>query len=364
MNFLNNITLRRKRTYLDPNTSNVSDVSTHTVHDESVSSMPDLSCDESQNELIIKLKQQITKLESELTSAHQEIESLSSENARLKLTNNELLEKNNLNNIGTHHSAKKITKTKTPNKNKNKIRKKPQSSTTVDHCDTDIQPSSSNESLHLVSDKPNEEKKSKSKIHILSTNTRNKILTISQKTFSENYKICHFLMPNCGTEQLIYKLDTKIQDFTMNDFCVILIGEEDFKNTHDYFSLIFYIREILQKLNHTNIIICAPTYKYGYHTNMYNWRVENFNNLLYFDILEHKHAYFLDTNKNLKCSYDMFNKQSCTVNKYGMETIFQDIQDYINGIIQYDIQTIDSAKHGDQLIDNNSYESESMFFRN
>lgn len=369
MNFLNyNITLRRPRTYSDPNKNNVSEVSTHTVHDESVSSMPDLSNDESQNELIDKLKQQIKKLESELSSAHQEIETLSIENTNLKCANLELLEQNNVYKTITQSPIKKI-KTKTPLR-KEKVRGNKQihtscqlqSSPTIDITNTPDQPLSSTGTKTMQRQTETKKKKPINKIHILSTNTRHKILSISQNTFPEKYEICHYLKPNCNTEQLINNLETKIQDFTMNDFCVILIGEEDFKSTHDYFSLILYIREVLQKLNHTNIIICAPTFKYGHHTNMFNWRVANFNNLLYFDILEHEHAYFLDSNRNLKCSYEMFNIKSGTVNNVGVKTIFEDIRDFINGIIQYDLHTVDSPSSSNQLT--SDITADSLFFRN
>lgn len=361
MNFINNITFRRKRTYSDPNTSNISEASTHTLDNDSVSSMPDESSDELQSEVILKLKQQINKLESELNIAHQEIETLSQENTNLKRINITLQDENN------QYKTIKNTpnKTKTPNTIEKNRRNKKQKTLCEAHSSpsnppaTD-QPVSSTPTLHQ---KDIKRKNTKSKIHILSTDTRNKILSICQKTLSDNYTTCHYLKPNCNTEQLIHNLETIVQDFTINDFCVILIGEDDFKNSRDYFGLIFYIREILQKLNHTNIIICAPTYKYGYYTNMFNWRVENFNNLLYFDILEHKHAYFLDSNKNLKCSYEMFNIENGKVNNLGMETIFQDIRVYIDGIIKYDIQTMHNPTQENQLINEDNFESESMFFR-
>lgn len=92
-------------------------------------------------------------------------------------------------------------------------------------------------------------------------------------------------------------------------------------------------------MKHTNIIICAPTYKYGSHCNMYNWRVQNFNNLLYLDTLAQEHAYFLDSNKNLTWDYNMFDRRTGTIYNNGMKTIFKDIQEFIDGIILYETQT-------------------------
>lgn len=137
---------------------------------------------------------------------------------------------------------------------------------------------------------------------------------------------------------MLYNIDAKLKYFTLNDFCVILIGEEDFKTTAAYFDLIFYIRSTLSEIKHTNIIICTPTFKYGRHTNIYNCRVENFNNLLYLVILAHEHAYFLDSNKNLSCDIKMFDNFTGKLNNYGMSIAFTDIFYYINDIIKFDLQ--------------------------
>lgn len=61
-------------------------------------------------------------------------------------------------------------------------------------------------------------------------------------------------------------------------------------------------------------------------------RVENFNNLLYQDILAHEHAYFIDSNKNLTWDYEMYRQNTGTVNNYGMQIIFQDIAALIDYI--------------------------------
>lgn len=121
------------------------------------------------------------------------------------------------------------------------------------------------------------------KLCIVSTNKRNKILNIAKNTF-QNYEICHYVSPNCNTEQLISNLDKKLIDYTMDDFCVILIGENDLYKTDNYVNIIIKLRETLQKVQNTNIIICVPTFKLSNYSILFNWRIETFNNLLYLDL--------------------------------------------------------------------------------
>ncbi|KAF9410398.1 hypothetical protein HW555_010524 [Spodoptera exigua] len=112
------------------------------------------------------------------------------------------------------------------------------------------------------------------------------------------YNICHYITPNGSTEQLLNGIQTKLRDYTMTDYCIILIGE-DFKTTSNYDNDILLIRKILKQVSHTNIIICFPTYKLTNYNNLYNWRIETFNNLLYLDLIKHEHAFYLDSNYDL-----------------------------------------------------------------
>lgn len=139
----------------------------------------------------------------------------------------------------------------------------------------------------------------KPKLHILSSNKDNKILNIVNNKMSEMFSICHYLTPNCNTKHLLKDIEHKLVNFTMKDFCVIFLMEENFKTVYEYFELIKYIRLKLQKITHTNVIMCVPSYKYGSQFDDYNWNVELFINLLHLDNMTHKYSYMLDTNLNV-----------------------------------------------------------------
>lgn len=165
----------------------------------------------------------------------------------------------------------------------------------------------------------------KAKICMLSANKHNTMLSTAERYFCENFELCHYLNPDVGIKDLLKNAETKLEDFTMNDFCMLFIGERDFKTTQNYVELVLYLRKVIQKLNHTNIVICFPTYNCGRYSSLFNWRVETFNNLLYLDIVTHEHAYLLDCNLNLTYDYSNFSRHSGRVNNQGMNTIFQDL---------------------------------------
>lgn len=167
--------------------------------------------------------------------------------------------------------------------------------------------------------------KIKSKLCILSTNKHNGILSKAQNYF-KNYSLCHYLTPNGDIKQQLRGLDTKLKAFTTDDYCIIFLGEEDFLRTKNYIDLIIYIRDVIQPLRHTNIIMCYPTYKIGKLNSMYNWRIEHFNNLLYLDVLTHEHLYLIDSNQNLYYDKSMFNiMYDGTINDHGINTVFEDL---------------------------------------
>ncbi|CAH1643118.1 unnamed protein product [Spodoptera littoralis] len=344
MSFFENITLRRRRTNSDSNLINSSQFSTSTHNDDnSMGSMPDLSVD-ADNEQITQLKQRIQNLEQELKSAHLEIESLSLENSSLKQTNDELLRKNKFYNTISCSPRKKNTPNKPVQTKTKKGKMKsantqttmyPMSPVLTESCDDANSKHTATDHLrktYPVTQTQNKLTKKLNTIHIVSSNKKNKILTIAENTFPDKYKLCHYLLPNSNTEQLIKNIEIKLHGMTMNDFCVLMIGEEDFNTTKDYIYIISKLKQTLQRQKFTNIIICAPTYKCGSHIgSMYNWRVQNFNNKLYLDVLQYEYAYFLDTNKNLRWG-EMFHKTNGTVNNYGMSIIFKDVIDFITGI--------------------------------
>lgn len=142
MDFLQNITIRRTRTQSDSNLNKTNELSTDTLDDESdntesLSSLPNLSKEYQQKELLIMFKAQIENLETELRGAHQEIECLSLENTNLKKLNQDLVKKNKLYKTVTCRPVKS-TKTITPNKKKNRNDKQTQTAATCSSKLTDL----------------------------------------------------------------------------------------------------------------------------------------------------------------------------------------------------------------------------------
>jgi hypothetical protein len=97
------------------------------------------------------------------------------------------------------------------------------------------------------------------KISILSTNKTNSLLSIATKTIPQ-FNLCHYLTTNCSLKQLIYSLEKKLTNYTMQDFCVILIGEDDFVTKNDYSDIIIYLRDIGTTKNTTHKYYYMFTY--------------------------------------------------------------------------------------------------------
>lgn len=155
------------------------------------------------------------------------------------------------------------------------------------------------------------------------SNYTNYMLKLLKNSFpSEN--TCHYLAPGGGTRELFRGIENKLRDFTFNDFCIVYIGDQDFKTSINYDSLVDYIQMQLSEVQHTNIIICLPTFKIGYYSNLFIKRVERFNNLLYKINLKYEFSYILDSNLNLTFDNVMFSR-SGNVNRRGFQTIFSDL---------------------------------------
>lgn len=171
----------------------------------------------------------------------------------------------------------------------------------------------------------------KHNICILSGETSNRLYKISQRTDLSNFNLCHYRMPKCGLKHILINIDKKVENFTHNDYCVIYIGEEDFRTTYNYIELVTFIRSKLQNLTHTNFIICLPTFKYTMEDKniMFNNRVDMFNNLIYIDVETHKYAYILDSNLNLPYTYDSYNQRYGSLNNKGLSIILFDLQNLI-----------------------------------
>jgi hypothetical protein len=105
--------------------------------------------------------------------------------------------------------------------------------------------------------------KSRSKLCIISNQRHNGALAAIENAFDGSTDYCHYAMPNCTINGILKTLKNKLLHFTLSDYCVILLGEIDFINNPDNTELIRNIRSEVQKINHTNVIICLPTYICG-----------------------------------------------------------------------------------------------------
>lgn len=169
----------------------------------------------------------------------------------------------------------------------------------------------------------------KNKLCIISSNKTNKILSIPHNTFP-NSKLCHCLSPNCGINMRINNIESKLTDYTMQHYCVILIGGDDFIPTQNYSELVFNIHDKLSTIIHTNVILCVPTFKYNDYCAMFNWRIEMLNYQLYHNIQVYDYAILFDFNLNLLYDYSMMTKQTGRLNNYGMRNIFDNLKMYLH----------------------------------
>lgn len=168
---------------------------------------------------------------------------------------------------------------------------------------------------------------------IISSNKRNKVITTARSSL-QNSKLCHFLVPNVGLRQLLVNLENKVQNYTLYNSCIIMIGENDFEISMDYKNLVNILRTELLKIQHTNVFICLPTFRQGlYKSLLFNQRVETFNNLLYLDNLKYEYAYVIDSNRNLTYDNDMFTTYKGTLNNRGLRQIFSDLNGLMNDVL-------------------------------
>lgn len=331
MNFFENITFRKTRTQSTSEILSNDESSTNNSKiDVTTSSMPNLSCDEN-NIQIQELKEQIVQLTLQLNSAHEEVNNLSIENLELKTTIQKLTftheglgkatDKLSVD-IVTPRNSQKITTPRSNSTKKtqkwNKVHSTPISQRSLTAPATQLQEKTTQPR------EPTTKLKLARKICIISANKTNKILSIAENTFL-NTELCHYILPSCGILQLISNINKKLEHFSKEDYCVILIGEEDFRKTTNYFDIIVEIRKTLQKIQHTNIILCLPTFNCNNYSPMYNSRIETFNNLLYLDLHSYNYATLLDSNFELSYDHSMFYKRSGKLNNYGMYNIMSNI---------------------------------------
>lgn len=100
---------------------------------------------------------------------------------------------------------------------------------------------------------------------IISTNNVNNILENAENAFT-NAKFCHYCLPNAGTVELLATLDRKVVNYTLKDYCIIFLGEKDFQASNKYEELVTHIKCKLEKITHTNVILCSPSFKLNYNT--------------------------------------------------------------------------------------------------
>lgn len=352
MNFFENITFRRKHVISDSNTN--CEILNETL-DESASSIPDISM-ECNDEAILKLKEQINKLELELNSAHQEIKTLSKENKNLKKLNEDLLKENDLYKRNTNSAVKsKETKIRSPIKeepsksNKIQIDALKQSAvatnTKSDSSDSKPQigkPRHSHITRKIVNLK-------KRKLRIISNCKYHGALENIENIFSEHFEYCHYLSSRSGLKEILINISEKVKNLSLDDYCIIMIGENDIKSARVCnIELIKQLRESLQQITHTNVVVCCPTYVRG--ALIQNYRTKMFNNLLYLDIHNNNYAYIFDTNRDL--SLEMFSHRTGKLNSHGTKRIFESI---------YERMIIDIKNY--PLEDLNNTSNNSDFFR-
>ncbi|KAF9406290.1 hypothetical protein HW555_013294, partial [Spodoptera exigua] len=380
------------------------------LFDTTMASLPNTSLNTSQT--VVDLQERVKKLSEELDSAHVEIENLNSENFRLKTDIQKYLKtidtykelasnidrKNNTPLSGRKrktHQGYKISLTKPLIEDLNI--KQTYSDKTQDLPVSTYHDKSPRASTQWLSNGSQYNRQENN-----CCNAENKILMLNKETqtthqtydntLTHNNKrtlisnVCDvatkkssgvvpkqknklaIISSGCtkGTLPLIEKrkhlstIEHKLKAFSINDYCLIFIGENDLKND-DYMEILDNLRKYLKKNTHTNLVVCTPTFICG--ALIYNYKVELFNNLLLWEIKNNRYAYNFDTNRTL--SLEMFSISTGKINKQGWKNILERIRSNI--MYDYEVfSTQDSLTnpHGgsdDQLLTtNNTVTSEDL----
>lgn len=351
-----------------------------TIFDSTMMSIPDSLHDKSDN--INDLSEQIKTLTKQLQSAHLEIENLNSENFRLKSDLQNMVKTVNTykkicstperKSIAPGSSAKKCKIL--PNKTSNvqmTTRKEntlhscsfscPNTTINADKetqtCDTNNQATSKLATTQIKSTPFNKnitehtrkmtstatKRKQKNKLCVLSSQKSKGSLSIIEDIFSDYFDFCQYVFPNGTVKELVSDIENRLRNFNLNDYCILVIGENDLKDDKKYISTINMIKEAFQRVTHTNNIICCPTYITG--APIHNFRVEMFNNLIHLSIQNNKYAYLFDSNDGL--SLDMFSYMTGKINNQGIRNIYERIMNNIlvdiDTFNEFDINTINST---------------------
>lgn len=172
------------------------------------------------------------------------------------------------------------------------------------------------------------------KLCLISDNNVNNILGIAETTFPAA-KICHYCMPKAGIVELLETLEIKLINYSLHDYCIIFIGEQDFLVSNKYDELVNHIRYKLENIKHTNVILCSPNFKLKWNVNLFNTRIEAFNRLLYLSNQTYKYTYTFDTNRHLEYTHEMFSKYTGKVKNKAILNIFHELKSYIK-LFQYE----------------------------
>lgn len=352
----NNVTYRKPcRTSSLNDLSDMTSNSEKTLFDATMMSIPDSLHDDT--DIIKDLSERVKTLAAQLQTAHQEIENLNSENFRLKTDLQNMLKT-----VNTYKKVCSTPERKSP-KTPVSARKRKTVSTNVlktlhNNCtDNPSQsPRDCAQKLTTTHDKEtqtisfsntqtvnkppkectsliNTDKKSpfselennidakrkqKKKLCILSSYKSKWSLSLTEDVFSDYFHFCNYVTQNGTIKELLRNIENKLKDFTLNDYCIIFIGENDIKTESNHIEVIKILRESIKNVTHTNIIISLPTYIAG--APIYNFKIEMFNNLLHLDIQNNNYAYLFDSNRDI--SMEMLSQTTGKINKLGMKNIY------------------------------------------
>lgn len=285
-------------------------------------------------ELCIKL----VDLQNKLSAADNQIDILLLENGQLR----EQMIKNENKIKQLEHICKDTTGTKRKKKslNKSKLTSSPLEKINITHAaladeqgnDEDLNQneeegrvSGEREDIdseeEIIHEDSNRSDHTPTKLCVISSNNRNKLIQAIERLNIDNLEYCHYIKSHSGIQELLNGFETKIRNFTKRDFCVILIGEEDFKKSNANTDLISHIKEKLKPITHTNIIVAVPTYVCG--APLYNYKVEVFNCNLSNSLKSLRWVHCFDSNLDL--SVNMFSGITGKINKLGINNIFENI---------------------------------------
>lgn len=354
MSFLNSITFRRRKK-TSSECSALSNESSKLDESESASqiinctasSLPNISIDNGQ---LTDLLSQVEKLRADLEIAHNEISSLNLENSKLNQRLQDSESKLKL--------YKKVKELAIPNKylspvqksNKKRTMKQLTTSTQSSPLKKQFSPTIKDD----ITCAPTYSKgmgttnetipTKKSKVCILSSD-RISHLNLMGNKLDDKYDYIQYRKPGVGMLMLLEGINQKLETFTENDFCLVFIGENDFLKSKNYPKLVNSIQERLSNLTHTNIIIVLPTYKIKHNVQLYNARVEAFNNLLYINMISTNSAYIFDSNLNLDY-YNNYRRVNGNINDYEFKLLMGSLRDSMEAVLEYNAKIILKSSTG------------------